>query len=215
MASPYAAIANGCAQAHYWTGLDASWIDRAQSASLRAVALAEGHDLRHHRGWLFLGDQVAELQQPRRHVDLRRQDPRAHVDQLGRRLHPARQPLAALLRRPLDHQRPGHPPRQRRRHRGRLLDADRHRIVGADDQLADPPLPRRQHAQRHDRQARRGHGRQPLVQRRRLGRAPLLAPQPRHVLGRARQQQVELDHLLARSHPQRQSWDTISNQVHP
>jgi tetratricopeptide (TPR) repeat protein len=39
-AMAYAAIANGCAQAHYWTGLDASWIDRAQSASLRAVALA-------------------------------------------------------------------------------------------------------------------------------------------------------------------------------
>ena len=36
----YAAIANGCAHAHYWSGLDASWIDRAQSASLKAVALS-------------------------------------------------------------------------------------------------------------------------------------------------------------------------------
>jgi non-specific serine/threonine protein kinase len=36
----YAAIANGCAHVHYWSGLGADWIDRAQSASLRAVALA-------------------------------------------------------------------------------------------------------------------------------------------------------------------------------
>jgi serine/threonine protein kinase/Tfp pilus assembly protein PilF len=36
----YAAIANGCAHAHYWSGLSPSWIERAQAASLRAVALS-------------------------------------------------------------------------------------------------------------------------------------------------------------------------------
>jgi serine/threonine protein kinase/Tfp pilus assembly protein PilF len=36
----YAAIANGCAHAHYWAGFGPSWIERAQSASLRAVALS-------------------------------------------------------------------------------------------------------------------------------------------------------------------------------
>jgi serine/threonine protein kinase/Tfp pilus assembly protein PilF len=36
----YAAIANSCAHAHYWSGLGPSWIERAQAASLRAVALS-------------------------------------------------------------------------------------------------------------------------------------------------------------------------------
>ena len=36
----YAAIANGCAHAHYWSGFGSSWIERAQAASLRAVALS-------------------------------------------------------------------------------------------------------------------------------------------------------------------------------
>jgi serine/threonine protein kinase/Tfp pilus assembly protein PilF len=36
----YAAIANGCAHAHYWSGQGAAWIERAQAASLRAVALS-------------------------------------------------------------------------------------------------------------------------------------------------------------------------------
>jgi non-specific serine/threonine protein kinase len=36
----YAAIANGCAHAHYWAGLGPAWIERAQAASLRAVALS-------------------------------------------------------------------------------------------------------------------------------------------------------------------------------
>jgi non-specific serine/threonine protein kinase len=36
----YAAIANGCAHAQYWSGRGEGWIERAQAASLRAVALA-------------------------------------------------------------------------------------------------------------------------------------------------------------------------------
>jgi serine/threonine protein kinase/Tfp pilus assembly protein PilF len=36
----YAAIASGCAHAYYWSSLDPTWIDRAQAASLRAVALS-------------------------------------------------------------------------------------------------------------------------------------------------------------------------------
>jgi non-specific serine/threonine protein kinase len=36
----YAAIANGCAHANYWSGQGAALIERAQSASLRAVALS-------------------------------------------------------------------------------------------------------------------------------------------------------------------------------
>jgi non-specific serine/threonine protein kinase len=36
----YAAIANGCAHAHYWSGREGNYIERAQAASLRAVALA-------------------------------------------------------------------------------------------------------------------------------------------------------------------------------
>jgi tetratricopeptide (TPR) repeat protein len=36
----WAAIANGCAHAQYWTGPGGTYMERAQSASLRAVALA-------------------------------------------------------------------------------------------------------------------------------------------------------------------------------
>jgi serine/threonine protein kinase/tetratricopeptide (TPR) repeat protein len=36
----YAAIANGCAHAHYWSGAEPVWLERAQSASLKAVALS-------------------------------------------------------------------------------------------------------------------------------------------------------------------------------
>ena len=79
----YAAIANGCAQAHYWTGLDASWIDRAQSASLRAVALCAGHP----RGARLAGLDPLLARRPRGRAPLRA---RGHHAQAGvrRRLLP-------------------------------------------------------------------------------------------------------------------------------
>jgi non-specific serine/threonine protein kinase len=50
----YAAIANGCAHAHYWSGLGPSWIERAQAASLRAVALSpEIPEVLVSQGWIL------------------------------------------------------------------------------------------------------------------------------------------------------------------
>ena len=51
----YAAIANGCANAHYWTGgLEPSWLERAQAASERAVRLAPDEpEVQASQGWLL------------------------------------------------------------------------------------------------------------------------------------------------------------------
>ncbi len=50
----YAAIANGCANAHYWSGFDASWMDRARAASEKAVRLAPNEpEVQASQGWLL------------------------------------------------------------------------------------------------------------------------------------------------------------------
>ncbi len=51
----HAAIANGCANAHYWTGgLDPSWMERARAASERAVELAPAEpEVQASQGWLL------------------------------------------------------------------------------------------------------------------------------------------------------------------
>jgi len=51
----YAAIANGCANAYYWTGgLDPAWMERAQSASEQAVRLAPNEpEVQASQGWLL------------------------------------------------------------------------------------------------------------------------------------------------------------------
>jgi non-specific serine/threonine protein kinase len=51
----YAAIANGCANAYYWTGgLDPAWMERAQAASEHAVRLAPNEpEVQASQGWLL------------------------------------------------------------------------------------------------------------------------------------------------------------------
>ena len=50
----WAAIANGCAHAHYWSGSGTGLIERAQAASLRAVALApEIPEVLISQGWIL------------------------------------------------------------------------------------------------------------------------------------------------------------------
>jgi non-specific serine/threonine protein kinase len=50
----WAAIANGCAHAYYWSGSEAGFMERAQAASLRAVALApEIPEVLISQGWIL------------------------------------------------------------------------------------------------------------------------------------------------------------------
>jgi non-specific serine/threonine protein kinase len=72
----YAAIANGCAHAHYWSGLGPAWIERAQTASLRAVALSpEIPEVLISQGWiLYARSQYEDAERLSRAAIMRKRD---------------------------------------------------------------------------------------------------------------------------------------------
>ncbi len=72
----WAAIANGCAHAQYWSGPGGTYMERAQSASLRAVALAPDiPEVLVSQGWiLYAGGRYDDAERLTRAAIARKRD---------------------------------------------------------------------------------------------------------------------------------------------